>query len=74
MSARTASHVIINEQQPDQLLLLRSGCFIIWNIPKNPGDVRANIKKRKEGEPYKVVVIACANRLVHHVYAILSKG
>ena len=31
-------------------------------------------KKRKEGKPYKVVVIACANKLLHHVYAILSHG
>lgn len=31
-------------------------------------------KKRKEGKPYKVVVIACANKLLHHIYAILSKG
>ncbi|WP_228469341.1 IS110 family RNA-guided transposase [Paenibacillus sp. JNUCC31] len=31
-------------------------------------------KKRKEGKPYKVVVIACANKLLHHVYAILKKG
>jgi transposase len=30
-------------------------------------------KKRKEGKPYKVVVIACTNKLLHHVYAILSK-
>ncbi|MGF9714884.1 IS110 family transposase [Paenibacillus naphthalenovorans] len=30
-------------------------------------------KKRNEGKPYKVVVIACANKLLHHVYAILSK-
>ncbi|AKG34741.1 IS110 family RNA-guided transposase [Paenibacillus durus] len=30
-------------------------------------------KKRKEGKPYKVVVIACANKLLHHVYAILRK-
>lgn len=30
-------------------------------------------RKRKEGKPYKVVVIACANKLLHHVYAILSK-
>ncbi|AIW40477.1 IS110 family transposase [Paenibacillus sp. FSL M7-0802] len=29
--------------------------------------------KRKEGKPYKVVVIACANKLLHHVYAILNK-
>jgi transposase len=31
-------------------------------------------KKKKEGKPYKVVVIACANKLLHHVYAILSKS
>jgi len=31
-------------------------------------------KKRKKGKPYKVVVIACANKLLHHVYAILQKG
>lgn len=31
-------------------------------------------KKKKEGKPYKVVVIACANKLLHHVYAILVKG
>lgn len=30
--------------------------------------------KRKEGKPYKVVVIACANKLLHHVYAILNKN
>ncbi|WP_274648991.1 transposase [Paenibacillus humicola] len=31
-------------------------------------------KKKKEGKPYKVAVIACANKLLHHVYAILSKA
>lgn len=31
-------------------------------------------KKRKEGKPYKVAVIACANKLLHHVYAILTRG
>lgn len=31
-------------------------------------------KKRKEGKPYKVVVIACANKLLHHIYAILCKS
>jgi len=29
-------------------------------------------KKRREGKPYKVAVIACANKLLHHIYAILS--
>ncbi|WP_145410726.1 IS110 family transposase [Paenibacillus xylanexedens] len=31
-------------------------------------------KKRKEGKPYKVVVIACAKKLLHHIFAILQKG
>ncbi len=31
-------------------------------------------KKKKEGKPYKVAVIACANKLLHHVYAILTRG
>jgi transposase len=31
-------------------------------------------KKRKEGKPYKVVVIACANKLLHHIFAILCKS
>lgn len=31
-------------------------------------------KKKKEGKPYKVAVIACANKLIHHIYAILNNG
>lgn len=31
-------------------------------------------KKRQEGKPYKVTVIACANKLLHHIYAILKKS
>ncbi len=31
-------------------------------------------KKRKEGKPYKVAVIACSNKLLHHVFAILNKN
>ncbi|AIQ62044.1 Transposase IS116/IS110/IS902 family protein [compost metagenome] len=31
-------------------------------------------RKRKEGKAYKVVVIACANKLLHHIFAILSKN
>lgn len=31
-------------------------------------------KKKKEGKPYKVAGIACANKLLHHVYAILTRG
>lgn len=31
-------------------------------------------KKRNEGKPYKVVVIACANKLLRHIFAILRKS
>lgn len=31
-------------------------------------------KKKREGMPYKVAVIACANKLLHYIYAILTKG
>ncbi len=31
-------------------------------------------RKRQEGKPYKVTVIACANKLLHHIFAILKKG
>ncbi|MHA7964268.1 IS110 family RNA-guided transposase [Paenibacillus sp. CAU 1782] len=31
-------------------------------------------KKRSEGKPHKVAVIACANKVLHHVYAMLKKG
>ncbi|SEL27098.1 IS110 family transposase [Paenibacillus sp. OK003] len=30
-------------------------------------------KKKSEGKPHKVAVIACANKLLHHVYAMLKK-
>ncbi|WP_028559085.1 transposase, partial [Paenibacillus pinihumi] len=30
-------------------------------------------KKRSEGKPHKVAVIACANKVLHHVYAMLRK-
>jgi len=30
-------------------------------------------RKRKEDKPYKVAVIACANKHLHHVHAILVK-
>jgi transposase len=38
-------------------------------------DVRAYYNKKKsEGKPHKVAVIACANKLLHHIYAMLKKG
>jgi transposase len=43
------------------------------------GDINPRIrafydKKKSEGKPHKVAVIACANKLLHHVYAMLKKG
>ncbi|MFD2923195.1 transposase, partial [Halobacillus naozhouensis] len=29
-------------------------------------------KKREEGKPHKVAIIACANKLIHWIYAILK--
>lgn len=31
------------------------------------------MKKEKKGKPCKVAVIACANKLLHHLHAILVK-
>lgn len=31
-------------------------------------------KKKSEGKPHKVAVIACANKFLHHVYAMLKNG
>ncbi|WP_414581068.1 hypothetical protein [Bacillus swezeyi] len=30
-------------------------------------------KKRNEGKPYKLAIVACANKLLHWIYAILTK-
>jgi transposase len=30
-------------------------------------------RKSEEGKPFKVVVIACANRLLHWIYALLKR-
>ncbi|MNH96451.1 Transposase IS116/IS110/IS902 family protein [compost metagenome] len=30
-------------------------------------------KKKSEGKPHKVAVIACANKLLHHIYAMLKR-
>lgn len=53
-------------------LYLAVQCGIRGSINKKIRDYYD--KKRNEGKPYKVVVIACCNKLLHHVYAILSKN
>jgi transposase len=30
-------------------------------------------KKREEGKPHKVAIIACANKLIHWIYALLNR-
>ena len=31
-------------------------------------------RKRSEGKPYKVAIIACANKLLHLIFALLTRG
>ncbi|MGW8919854.1 transposase [Paenibacillus lautus] len=31
-------------------------------------------QEKERRQPYKAAVIACANKLLHHIYAILKKG
>ena len=40
-------------------------------IPRNKKMRAFYDKKREEGKPYKVAVIACANKLLHWIYALL---
>ena len=41
-------------------------------IPRNKKLRAFYDKKREEGKPYKVVIIACANKLLHWIYALLK--
>ena len=41
-------------------------------IPRNKRLREFYDKKREEGKPYKVAVIACANKLLHWIYALLK--
>lgn len=40
-------------------------------IPRNKRLREFYDKKREEGKPYKVAIIACANKLLHWIYALL---
>ncbi len=31
-------------------------------------------KKRDEGKPHKLVVVACINKLIHWIYALFTRG
>lgn len=41
-------------------------------LPRNKRLREYYDKKREEGKPYKVAVIACANKLLHWIYALLK--
>jgi transposase len=43
-------------------------------IPRNKRLRAFFDKKREEGKPYKVAVIACANKLLHWIYALLKSN
>ncbi|MGG1680337.1 transposase, partial [Neobacillus sp. NRS-1170] len=43
-------------------------------IPRNKRLREFYDKKREEGKPYKVAVIACANKLLQWIYAILKSN
>lgn len=41
-------------------------------IPRNKRLRDFYDKKREEGKPFRVAVIACANKLLHWIYALLK--
>lgn len=41
-------------------------------IPRNRKLREFYDKKRDEGKPYRVAIIACANKLLHLIYALLN--
>ncbi len=43
-------------------------------IPRNKRLRAFYDKKREEGKPYKVALIACANKLLHWIYALLKNN
>jgi transposase len=41
-------------------------------IPRNRRLREFYEKKREEGKPFRVAIIACANKLLHWIYALLK--
>jgi transposase len=41
-------------------------------IPRNRRLREFYDKKREEGKPFRVAIIACANKLLHWIYALLK--
>ena len=42
-------------------------------IPRNKKLREFYDKKREEGKPFRVAIIACANKLLHWIYALLKR-
>lgn len=42
-------------------------------IPRNKKLRKFYDKKREEGKPFRVAIIACANKLLHWIYALLKR-
>ncbi|MCQ6557201.1 hypothetical protein NNL21_00635 [Paenibacillus mendelii] len=45
----------------------------VWSAQFTKSETVYFDKKQAEGKPSKVAVIACVNKLIHWVYAILTK-
>ncbi|MGG3575040.1 IS110 family transposase [Bacillus gobiensis] len=54
-----------------QVLYTAVQCGITKN--RNPKLKAYYDKKREEGKPHKVAIIACANKLIHWIYALLDR-
>ncbi|MGG1576046.1 IS110 family transposase [Fictibacillus sp. NRS-1165] len=54
-----------------QVLYTAVQCGIAKN--RNPKLKAYYDKKREEGKPHKVAIIACANKLIHWIYALLNR-
>lgn len=53
-----------------QVLFTAAQCGLVNN--RNPKLKAFYERKREEGKPHKVAVIACANKLIHWIYALLK--
>ena len=42
-------------------------------LPRNKKLREFYDKKREEGKPFRVAIIACANKLLHWIYALLKR-
>ncbi|UOQ91467.1 IS110 family transposase [Halobacillus shinanisalinarum] len=54
-----------------QILYTAVQCGLTKN--RNPKLKEFYEKKREEGKPHKVAIIACANKLIHWIYALLKR-